>query len=637
MPHDNFLLQAVIFLTAAVVSVPLAKRLGFGSVLGYLVAGVLIGPHVIGLVGDTSDELHFAEFGVALMLFLIGLELQPRKLWSLRGAIFGTGGAQVLATAAVVCGIAVTLFGLNWRTATAVGLILALSSTAIVLQSLSEKNLLKTEGGRNAFSVLLFQDIAVIPILALLPLLATVEVATDPDHLQGWAYALAVLGAIAALVLAGRYLLTPLLRLVVGARTRELFTACSLLIVLGAAAVMTWLNLSPALGTFIAGVVLADSEFRHELEADIEPFKGLLLGLFFLAVGANLDLALVMQKPLLLLGLLVMLVLVKFAVLFALARVRGMARGEDWLFAVSLAQAGEFGFVLLAFASQNQVLPSDVSSLLIALVALSMAFTPLLLLAYEQLIQPRFFTGPRTPDVPDSNPQDDGSPVIIIGYGRYGQISGRLLNACGFDTTLLEHNAEQLELVRRYGIKAYYGDASRGDLLHAAGADNAKIAILTLSDQVASLEIVSRIQKHFPHLTILARARNRMHQYALMEAGVQYIYRETVDSALDIGAGALQVMGWSKHRAQRAARKFKQHDQRMLESLFPYWRDESQHIAQTKIYREQLLQALREDRRDPDLHLDHHWDNKRANADKLGQSKGSKKQKDGAPVIRPGL
>jgi len=612
MPHDNFLLQTVIFLAAAVVSVPLAKRLGFGSVLGYLVAGVLIGPHVFGLVGDTSDELHFAEFGVALMLFLIGLELQPKKLWQMRGAIFGAGGAQVVMTAAAVCGIAIALFGLGWRSAVAVGLILSLSSTAIVLQSLSEKNLLKTEGGRNAFSVLLFQDIAVIPILALLPLLATVEVSADhPGGLQGWGYALAVLAAIGGLVLAGRYLLSPLLRLVVGARTRELFTACALLIVLSAAAIMSWLELSPALGTFIAGVVLAESEFRHELEADIEPFKGLLLGLFFLAVGANLDLALVMQKPLLLLGLLLMLVVVKFIVLFALARVRGMACGEDWLFAVSLAQAGEFGFVLLAYASNNRVLSEDVSSLLIALIALSMAVTPLLLLAYEQLIQPRFFTGPRQPDVTDSAPRDDGTPVIIIGYGRYGQIAGRLLNACGFDTTLLEHNAEQLELVRRYGIKAYYGDASREDLLHAAGAENAQLVILTLSDQAASLEIVSRIQKHFPHLAILARARNRMHQYALMEAGVKYIYRETVDSALEIGAGALQLLGLSRLQAERAARKFKQHDQRMLESLFPYWRDESQHIAKTRIYREQLLQALQEDRRDPDLHLDHHWSDRK--------------------------
>lgn len=610
MAHDNFLLQTVIFLAAAVFSVPLAKRLGFGSVLGYLVAGVLIGPHAIGLVGDTSDELHFAEFGVALMLFLIGLELQPRKLWALRGAIFGTGGTQVLLTGLAVTGLAMVLFDFDWRSATAIGLILALSSTAIVLQSLSEKNLLKTEGGRNAFSVLLFQDIAVIPILALLPLLATVEIASNPDDLQGWSYALAVLGAIVALVLAGRFLLTPLLRLVVGSRTRELFTACSLLIVLGAAAVMSWLELSPALGTFIAGVVLAESEFRHELEADIQPFKGLLLGLFFLAVGANLDLALVMQIPLLLFGLLLLMVAVKFVILFALARARGMAKGEDWLFALSLAQAGEFGFVLLAYASQNHVLPNDVSSVLIALIALSMAFTPLLLLAYERLIQPRYFAGPRPTELKDSDPQDDGTPVIIIGYGRYGQIAGRLLNAYGFETTLLEHNAEQLELVRRYGIKAYYGDASREDLLHAAGAENAKIVILTLNDQAASLDIVHRIQTHFPHLTILARARNRMHQYALMEAGVKYIYRETVDSALEIGAGALELLGLSKHQAQRAARKFKQHDQRMLESLFPYWRDESQHIAQTRIYREQLIQALQEDRRDPDLHLDQHWGDK---------------------------
>lgn len=609
MEHNSFLLQAVIYLAAAVISVPLAKRLGLGSVLGYLFAGVLIGPHLLGWVGDAQEELHIAEFGVAMMLFLIGLELQPRKLWQMRREIFGTGSAQLLVTAAVITLLALLLFGRSWRGAIAIGLILALSSTAIVLQSLSEKGLLKTEGGRGAFAVLLLQDMAVIPILALLPLLAGGELPVAGDEgLTGWRYALAVVAVIAAFIAAGRYLLGPLLRVVAGARTRELFTATALLIVLASAAAMSWLELSPALGTFLAGVMLAESEFRHELEADIQPFKGLLLGLFFLAVGATLDLALVAAQPLLLLGLVLLLVAVKFAVLFALARLTGMARGENWLFALALAQAGEFGFVLITFAVQNQVLESDTGSLLVALIALSMALTPILLLIYEQWVMPRYLRSGKAPGPEEESPRDQGSPVIIIGYGRFGQIAGRLLNASGFDTTLLERNAEQLDLVRRYGIKAYYGDASREDLLHAAGAHNAKLVILTLSDQAASLEIVAQIRKHFPHLAILARARNRMHQYALMEAGVQYIFRETVDSALSIGECALQLLGLSKYQARRAARRFKQHDQRMLESLFPYWRDESQHIAQTKIYREQLLQALREDRRDKDLHLDHYWE-----------------------------
>jgi len=612
MEHDSFLLQAVIYLAAAVISVPLAKRLGLGSVLGYLFAGVLIGPHLLGWVGDAQEELHTAEFGVAMMLFLIGLELQPRKLWQMRREIFGTGSAQLLLTAAVITGLALLLFGRSWRGAIAIGLILALSSTAIVLQSLSEKGLLKTEGGRGAFAVLLLQDMAVIPILALLPLLAGGELPVAGDEgLTGWRYALAVVAVIAAFIAAGRYLLGPLLRVVAGARTRELFTATALLIVLASAAAMSWLELSPALGTFLAGVMLAESEFRHELEADIQPFKGLLLGLFFLAVGATLDLALVAAQPLLLLGLVLLLVAVKFAVLFALARLTGMARGENWLFALALAQAGEFGFVLITFAVQNQVLDSDTGSLLVALIALSMALTPILLLIYEQWVMPRYLRSGKAPGPEEESPRDQGSPVIIIGYGRFGQIAGRLLNACGFDTTLLERNAEQLDLVRRYGIQAYYGDASREDLLHAAGAHNAKLVILTLSDQAASLEIVAQIRKHFPHLTILARARNRMHQYALMEAGVKYIFRETVDSALSIGECALQLLGLSPLQARRAARKFKQHDQRMLETLFPYWRDESQHIAQTRIYREQLLQALREDRRDKDLHLDHHWQESR--------------------------
>lgn len=605
--ENNFLLQAVIYLAAAVVSVPLSKRLGLGSVLGYLLAGVLIGPFALGLVGDASEEMHVAEFGVALMLFLIGLELQPGKLWQLRGAILGTGGAQLLFTAAAVAALALLLFAQEWRTAVAIGLILALSSTAIVLQSLSEKKLLKTQGGRSAFAVLLFQDIAVIPILALLPLLAGTAPEPEAGGLEGWRYALAVIGTIAAFALAGRYLLGPLLRLVAGSELREMFTASALLIVVASAAIMLWLGLSPALGTFLAGVILAESEFRHELEADIQPFKGLLLGLFFLAVGANLNLQLVMEYPLLLPGLALLLVLVKCAVLFALARAAGMSRGEDWLFALSLAQAGEFGFVLVSFAAGQRVLDGTTGNLLVALIALSMALTPVLLLVYERFIQPRYLRG-GVEEREEEMPVDSGSPVIIVGYGRFGQIAGRLLNACDFDTTLLERNAEQLDMVRRYGIRAYYGDASREELLRAAGARSARLVILTLSDQAASLEIVAQLRKHFPHLTILARARNRMHHYALMEAGVPYIFRETVDSALSIGEKALELLGLSPLAARRAARKFKQHDQRMLESLFPYWRDESRHIAETKIYREQLLQALREDRRDKDLHLDHHWE-----------------------------
>ncbi|WP_444934517.1 monovalent cation:proton antiporter-2 (CPA2) family protein [Microbulbifer sp. JTAC008] len=609
MEHSGFLIEAVIFMAAAVIAVPIATRLGLGSVLGYLLAGVAIGPSALGLVGDASDEMHVAEFGVALMLFLIGLELQPKKLWKMRGAILGTGSAQLLFSAAAIAGLVLAFSEMDWRSSVAIGLILALSSTAIVLQSLSEKGLLKSQGGRAAFAVLLFQDIAVIPILALLPLLAGTAASPHESGLSGWYYASAVIGTMLAFIFAGRYLLGPLLRLMAGSQVRELFTVSALLIVFAAAAVMTWLDLSPALGTFLAGVLLAESEFRHELEADIQPFKGLLLGLFFIAVGASLNFSLIADNPLVLIGLALAMVLVKFTVLFALARTLRMSKGEDWLFALSLAQAGEFGFVLVAFSTQLQVLSADIGNLLVAQIALTMALTPVLLLIYEQFIQPRFVTGPEVPaNIDTSPPVDSGSPVIIIGYGRFGQIAGRLLNACGFNTTLLERNAEQLDLVRRYGIKAYYGDASREDLLRAAGAQNAKLVILTLSDQAACLEIVAQLQKHFPNVTILARARNRMHQYALMEAGVRYIFRETVDSALTIGEKALELLGLSPIQARRAALKFKQHDQRMLEALFPYWRDESQHIAQSRIYREQLLQALQQDRRDKDLHLDHYWE-----------------------------
>ncbi|WP_444929093.1 monovalent cation:proton antiporter-2 (CPA2) family protein [Microbulbifer sp. SSSA002] len=617
MEHSGFLIEAVIFMAAAVIAVPIATRLGLGSVLGYLLAGVAIGPSALGLVGDASEEMHIAEFGVALMLFLIGLELQPKKLWKMRGAILGTGSAQLLFSAAAIAGLVLAFAEMDWHSSVAIGLILALSSTAIVLQSLSEKGLLKSQGGRAAFAVLLFQDIAVIPILALLPLLAGTAVSPHEGGLSGWYYAAAVIGTMLAFVIAGRYLLGPLLRLMAGSQVRELFTVSALLIVFAAAAVMTWLDLSPALGTFLAGVLLAESEFRHELEADIQPFKGLLLGLFFIAVGASLNFSLIGDNPLLLIGLALALVLVKFAVLFALARSLRMSKGEDWLFALSLAQAGEFGFVLVAFSTQLQVLNADIGNLLVAQIALTMALTPVLLLVYEQFIQPRFVSGPETPtDLDTSPPVDSDSPVIIIGYGRFGQIAGRLLNACGFNTTLLERNAEQLDLVRRYGIKAYYGDASREDLLRAAGAQNAKLVILTLSDQAACLEIVAQLQKHFPDVIILARARNRMHQYALMEAGVRHIFRETVDSALTIGEKALELLGLSPLQARRAALKFKRHDQRMLEALFPYWRDESQHIAQTRIYREQLLQALQQDRRDKDLHLDHYWEERKAETEK---------------------
>ncbi|MCO1335845.1 monovalent cation:proton antiporter-2 (CPA2) family protein [Microbulbifer sp. OS29] len=617
MEHSSFLIEAVIFMAAAVIAVPIATRLGLGSVLGYLLAGVAIGPSALGLVGDASDEMHVAEFGVALMLFLIGLELQPKKLWKMRGAILGTGSAQLLFTAAAIAGLVIAVSGIEWRSSVAIGLILALSSTAIVLQSLSEKGLLKSQGGRGAFAVLLFQDIAVIPILALLPLLAGTQASPHESGLSGWYYAAAVIGTMLVFAIAGRYVLGPLLRLMAGSQVREMFTVSALLIVFAAAAVMTWLDLSPALGTFLAGVLLAESEFRHELEADIQPFKGLLLGLFFIAVGASLNFALIADNPLLLIGLALALVLVKFIVLFALARVLRMSKGEDWLFALSLAQAGEFGFVLVSFSTQLQVLDTDLSNLLVAQIALTMALTPVLLLIYEQFIQPRFVVGPESPaNLDTSPPVDTGSPVIIIGYGRFGQITGRMLNACGFNTTLLERNAEQLDLVRRYGIKAYYGDASREDLLRAAGANNARLVILTLSDQAASLEIIAQLQKHFPEITILARARNRMHQYALMEAGVRYIFRETVASAITIGEKALELLGLSPLQARRAALKFKQHDQRMLEALFPYWRDESQHIAQTRIYREQLLQALQEDRRDKDLHLDHYWEEARPQIEK---------------------
>ncbi|GMG86071.1 monovalent cation:proton antiporter-2 (CPA2) family protein [Biformimicrobium ophioploci] len=604
MEHGNILVQISIYLLAAVIAVPIFKRLGLGSVLGYLVAGALIGPHIFGLVGEQEDVMHFAEFGVVMMLFLIGLELQLKKLWDMRGPILVVGSAQVLLTSAVLIAVALAM-GLQMREAITVGMVLSLSSTAIVLQTLSEKGLMKTEGGTAAFSVLLYQDIAVIPMLALLPLLAPYEIRTG-EGLSGWQQTLVVVVSLVGILLAGRYLLGRLLRRVAGSRLRELFIATALLIVVGIAALMNAIGISPALGAFIAGVALAECEYRHQLEADIEPFKGLLLGLFFITVGASIDFGLIASEPMLIFGLVAMLAVVKFAILFGLSKVAGMSPGENYLFSFSLAQAGEFGFVLLAFAGRHEIVSEDLKGILVAVVALSMATTPLLMLVHEKLVQPRFLRGESDREA-DEIPDTD-TPVIIVGYGRFGQITGRLLNLCGFETTLLERNAEQLDLVRRYGIRAFYGDASRPELLKAAGADKAKLLVLTLNNQAESLAIVDQVRTHFPHLKILARARNRMHQYALMEAGVTHVFRETVDSALAIGECALRLLGWRASRARRAALEFKAYDQRMLEQLFPYWKDESQHIEKTKAYREQLLQALQEDRREVDLHLDGHWE-----------------------------
>lgn len=588
MHADSMLLHAFVYLAAAVVSVPIAKRLGLGSVLGYLLAGVLIGPHVLGFTGERSgDVMQFAEFGVVMMLFIVGLELQPARLWQMRGQLLGLGGLQVLGTAIAVAALgAVCGFGL--RLSFAAGLILAMSSTAIVIQSLQERGQLKTPGGEAAFAVLLFQDISVIPILALLPLLAVKEGGTlTAAHREGlaawpgWMQALVIGAAVGFVVFAGRYVVNPLFRAIAKTELRELFTAATLLLVIGVSVVMELVGLSAALGTFVAGVVLANSEYRHELEADIEPFKGLLLGLFFISVGASIDFNLLRTEPGLIAGIVVALLAVKFVVLFALSRAFRLATPEGLLFSFALAQGGEFAFVLLAFVVDHRVLTSAQADPLVAAVALSMAVTPLLFLVNERFVQPRFARARGPERQPDHiEPQDN--PVIIAGFGRFGHIVGRLLRANGVGTTVLDLDAEQVEIVRRLGIKVFYGDATRLDLLHAAGAARAKLIVIAIDNEDKAIELLELVQKHFPNLKIYGRAAGRVHAYEYQKRGVLTFYRETLGSSLDLGVDVLRELGMPAHQAVRAARRFKRHDEASVRDLAKYWEDDEAYFKNAR-------------------------------------------------------
>jgi monovalent cation:proton antiporter-2 (CPA2) family protein len=620
MHSEDIFFQAFVYLTAAVVSVPLAKRLGLGSVLGYLLAGMAIGPFGLRLVGEEQqDVMHFAEFGVVMMLFLIGLELRPARLWRMRRPILGLGGLQVAITALALGGIA-RAAGLNASMSIAVGMILALSSTAIVLQSLQEKGLMKTEAGQSSFSVLLFQDIAVIPMLAVLPLLATIppgitgDAAPLPtgghpagDMGAGWAHALMVLGAVAAIVLAGRFLIRHVFRFIAETGLREIFTAAALLLVISITLAMQAVGLSPALGTFLGGVVLADNEYRHEIETDVEPFKGLLLGLFFITVGASIDFALILDRPGLMAGLVAGLVAVKITVLFVLGKVFGMERRGNATFALALAQGGEFAFVLFAFAARHRVLPPEVADPLIGVVALSMAATPLLLILNERVVQRRLRPA-RTEREPDAIDQDE-APVIIAGYGRFGQIVGRLLQANGFAVTVLELDPGQIELLRKFGHKVFYGNASRVDLLRAAGAEHARLLVLCVDNRETTLEMVDLARRHFPGLKILARAHDRVHAYELMKRGVDLPLRETFDAALRMGEESLKALGMRGHQAHRSARIFREFDETSMAATATLWGgDQKAYIFERHKYRDMVHQVLQADREDSPPAADHAWD-----------------------------
>lgn len=599
---------ALIYLVSMIVMVPIAKRLGLGAVLGYLIAGSLLGPHVLGWVsGDNEDVMHLAEFGVIMMLFVIGLELKPALLWKLRGPIFGLGSLQVGLTAVAFLGLGV-LTGRPWQGAAAVGLILAMSSTAIVLKTLEEEGALKTDGGQAAFSTLLFQDVAVIPVLAAFAFLASsLTGAVRASDVPAWQQALHYLGAVVGVVFAGKWIVRPLFRVVLGSQIHELTTALGLAVVLATSVLMTAVGLSPALGAFLAGVVLAESEYRHQLESDIGPFKSLLLGIFFISIGAQINYGLVVQEFGQTLTLVTALVAVKFAVLWIVGRIGRLSRPDTFLYAVALAQGGEFAFVLLGQAGQMQLLAAADSQLLMAAVALSMASAPLLMQAYFKWIAPRFATaGPaRESDVVDME-----APVIVAGIGRFGQMITRFLKAAGFSATILDFDAEQVDLLRRFNTKAFYGDASRLDLLRSAGIERAKLLILAIDDAEKTLEIVDTVQKHFPHVRILARAYDRIHAYALLNKGVQDVTIETAGSALEVGRQALERLGFRRHRAFQLAQRFKRYNDQSIRDLARVYdeADEQTYLRHAKNWMAALEQTLSSDQSPIMREVDRGWE-----------------------------
>ncbi|ENM6632365.1 cation:proton antiporter [Vibrio vulnificus] len=596
-------LQAFIYLIAAVIAVPLAKRFGLGSVLGYLIAGVVIGP-IVGLVGEETTTIqHFAEFGVVMMLFLVGLELEPKMLWAMRNRLLGLGGLQVAGTAGIIVAIAV-YFGQVWTTALAIGLIFALSSTAIVLQTFNEKRLSKTEGGKNAFSVLLFQDIAVIPMLAFIPLLALPElveqaqqsIQSASEHheqlslvagLPGWAYGIVITLSIGVVIVGGHYLSRPIFRYVADSGLREIFTAAALMLVIGIAALMSLVGLSPALGTFLAGVMLANSEFRHELESNIEPFKGLLLGLFFITVGAGIDFTILFNKFGTIIGLTLAVMLLKALVLLALSFIFRIKGSDRWLFALSLAQAGEFGFVLLSFSVQNHVISTSLSQQLSLVVAISMFLTPGLFILFDRVILPKFAT--KFNERADDDIDEKGA-VIIAGIGRFGQIVNRLLLSNGIKTVALDYQANQVDVMRQIGTQAYFGDVTRPDILHTAGIEEAAAIVVAIDNRDASVELVKQVKYAYPSVKVIARAFDRGHGYRLRQAGADVIESETYHSALEVGGQTMKLLGVHPFFVEQQKMRYKRVENRKSDSLYSAWLDDSEGERFDNNYRKLFMQ-----------------------------------------------
>ncbi len=588
MSEEQFLVQATVFLAAAVIGVPLLKRLGLSSVLGYIVAGAAIGPWGLGLAADVEGVRAYAEFGIVLLLFLIGLEVLPARLWELRRAVFGFGAAQVAVTGAAL-GLAAWALGIAPGAAAIIGFGLALSSTAIGLQILVEKNQLSTPHGRGGFAALLFQDLAVIPLLAVLPVLADGH-AGFVHSLGGFSPLLTLL-LLAAVVTAGRYLLRPFFRVLATAESQEVFTAGALLVVLAVGVFMERLGISMALGAFVAGMLLADSEYRHEIEADIEPFKGLLLGLFFMAVGMSVNFGLVADEPFKIAGLVVALVAVKAAVVFALARAFGEEKPSAYALAVVLSQGGEFAFVLFSLAAGENLLPSALADRLVAVVTISMLTTPFLVNLLRCLPQ-------RKAPVPEgAAPPGDDNPVIIAGFGRFGQIVGRILATRGIPFTALDIDSEQLDFVTQFGEKVYFGDVTRLDLLRAAKADKASVLVIAIDDVEASLKCVAIVKQHFPRIKIFARARDRLHAYQLLDLGVSRVWRETFHSSADMAGRVLSELGLPDSAAEESVRIFTMHDERLLRRAAAHHGDRAKLIEIAKMGRAELRSLFEQDRR----------------------------------------
>ncbi|MEN0004490.1 MAG: monovalent cation:proton antiporter-2 (CPA2) family protein [Bacteroidota bacterium] len=614
----SILFEAIIFLLGAVVCVPIAKRFGMSAVLGYLLAGIVIGPYVLGFVGEEGEDiLHFAEFGVVMMLFLIGLEIEPKNFWNMRKTILGMGGGQVAGTM-LLSFLLFLLIGFDWKVALTVSMAVALSSTAIALQTIKEKGLMDTAYGASSFSILLFQDIIVIAMLAVLPLLSGIEgVPATDDHHHGdapfaletlplWVQTLAIFSSVAVVVAAGRYLIVPMLRLVANTKTRELLTASALLIVLSVAFLMEMVGLSPALGAFLGGVVLANSEFKHELESTLEPFKDLLLGLFFMAVGASINFIVISENPAMVAGLLVAVIVLKAVVLFAVGAIFKLQLDNRLLLAVGLSQIGEFAFVLLSFAYQLHILDRATMDMLSVVTALTMTLTPILAIANERLLLPK--VGTKESEKPPMDVVEKAHKVIIAGVGHFGSTIGRFLRAHGVEATILDYDPNRVDLLRRMGFEVFYGDATRIDLLESAGIAEADIFIIAIDHPETNIELVEIMKKKYPHVKLMVRARNRYDAYQMLNLGVDNIYRESLDTSVKLASDALHQMGFRKYTILRQAQQFIAYDEESMRRLASQPEVDSDYVF--KVRQEIALQEklLEENRKRGIIKDDNHWD-----------------------------